>query len=301
MARTQRDIDSSGSKSSRRTGHPPQLPFGAFSAVYVYNTFKYCELQHHGTRNRYRLRNNLGVVATPFLLYQLVDPGYMTKQEHQMSHGAHSHVTPRFATQIEAERSRENSSIQGECGVLGRRCPKLAALMLIAVLVPAGSSAQTRWRSATLQAGLAHGSTNFDGLGLSVAGEVGVFRDLRVVAQWTNWQALAGCSVQDDSSECNAHASLWELGLRQGLGVAPRVAPYVGAGFGLYRRRLGDQSPTYSPYISIGAGFDIRVGGLTIIRLSVVHQELFDDRIEQHYRSGVRFTGILLGIGLAVW
>ena len=183
-----------------------------------------------------------------------------------------------------------------------KRYVPLAALTIIAMLVPVGSSAQARWRSATLQAGLASGSHDFGGLGLSVAGEVGVFRHLRLVAQWTNWQALAGCSVQDAPSECNAHGSLWELGLRQGLGVSPRVAPYVGAGFGLYRRRACcDDDPTYSPYLSIGAGFDIRPRTSFTIRFSVVHQELFDDQVEDIYTAGIRFTGILLGIGLSVW
>jgi hypothetical protein len=135
-----------------------------------------------------------------------------------------------------------------------------------------------------------------------VAGEVGVFHHLRVVAQWTNWQALAGCSVQDAPSECNAHANLWELGLRQGIGVAPQVAPYIGAGFGLYRRRTSfDDDPTYSPYLSIEAGIDTRVRAPLTIRLSAVHQELFDDQVEEIYSAGIRFTGVLVGIGLAVW
>jgi hypothetical protein len=103
----------------------------------------------------------------------------------------------------------------------------LAVLALIAVLMPVSSSAQTRWRSATLQAGLAGGSDGFAGLGLSLAGEVGVFHRLRVVAQWTNRQVLAGYSVEDAPSECNAQANVWELGLRQGVGVSPRVAPYA--------------------------------------------------------------------------
>ena len=85
--------------------------------------------------------------------------------------------------------------------------------------------------------------------------------------------------------------------------MSPRVAPYVGAGFGLYRRRPNccDDDLTHSPYLSIGAGIDIRPRSPFTIRFSVVHQELFDDQVEEIYRSGVRFTGVLLGIGLSVW
>ena len=136
-----------------------------------------------------------------------------------------------------------------------------------------------------------------------MAGEVGVFRHLRIVAQWTDWQGLAGCGVDDAPSECNAQADLWELGLRQGLGVSPGVAPYVGAGVGVYRRRATsfDDDRTHSPYLSIGAGIELRVRTPATIRLSFVHQELFDDRVEESYGAGVRFTGVLFGIGLSVW
>ncbi len=199
---------------------------------------------------------------------------------------------------------QDHEDRHARCGVRSRnRCAPLAILVLVAMLVPVGSSAQTRWRSGTLQAGFAAGTDGFLGFGLSLAGEVGVFHHLRVGAQWTNWQALAGCGVSDAPSECNAQANLWELGLRQGIGVSPRVAPYVGAGFGLYRRRANccDDDVTYSPYLSIGAGFDIRPKTSFTIRWSVVHQELFDHRVEEVYSGGVRFTGMLLGVGLSVW
>ena len=42
-------------------------------------------------------RNNFGVVALPFLLYHLVDMGYMTKEEAQMGYGAQQDATARFA------------------------------------------------------------------------------------------------------------------------------------------------------------------------------------------------------------
>jgi HNH endonuclease len=42
-------------------------------------------------------RNNFGVVAMPFLLYHLVDLGYMTKEEDQMGYGAQNDATSRFA------------------------------------------------------------------------------------------------------------------------------------------------------------------------------------------------------------
>ncbi|MGI0016714.1 MAG: HNH endonuclease signature motif containing protein, partial [Nitrososphaera sp.] len=43
------------------------------------------------------VRNNFGVVALPFLLYHLVDLGYMTKEEAQMGYGPQQDATARFA------------------------------------------------------------------------------------------------------------------------------------------------------------------------------------------------------------
>ncbi len=42
-------------------------------------------------------RNNFGVIAMPFLLYHLVDMGYMTKEETQMEYGQQQDATARFA------------------------------------------------------------------------------------------------------------------------------------------------------------------------------------------------------------
>ena len=42
-------------------------------------------------------RNNFGVVAMPFLLYHLVDLGFMTKEENQMGYGNQDDATARFA------------------------------------------------------------------------------------------------------------------------------------------------------------------------------------------------------------
>jgi hypothetical protein len=42
-------------------------------------------------------RNNFGVIAMPFLLYHLVDLGYMKKEEEQMGYGQQNDATARFA------------------------------------------------------------------------------------------------------------------------------------------------------------------------------------------------------------
>lgn len=42
-------------------------------------------------------QNNFGVIAMPFLLYHLVDMGYMTKEENQMGYGQQQDATARFA------------------------------------------------------------------------------------------------------------------------------------------------------------------------------------------------------------
>lgn len=42
-------------------------------------------------------RNNFGVIAMPFLLYHVVDLGYMSKEEEQMGYGEQDDATSRFA------------------------------------------------------------------------------------------------------------------------------------------------------------------------------------------------------------
>jgi hypothetical protein len=42
-------------------------------------------------------RNNFGVIAMPFLLYHLVDLGYISKEENQMGYGDQHDATARFA------------------------------------------------------------------------------------------------------------------------------------------------------------------------------------------------------------
>jgi hypothetical protein len=42
-------------------------------------------------------RNGFGVIAMPFLLYHLVELGYMTKEENQMGYGKQDDATARFA------------------------------------------------------------------------------------------------------------------------------------------------------------------------------------------------------------
>ncbi len=43
------------------------------------------------------LRNNFGVVAMPFLLYHVVELGYLTKEEDQIGYGEQHDATARFA------------------------------------------------------------------------------------------------------------------------------------------------------------------------------------------------------------
>ncbi|OHD10703.1 MAG: hypothetical protein A2Z96_05865 [Spirochaetes bacterium GWB1_48_6] len=42
-------------------------------------------------------RNDFGVVAMPFLLFHLLDYGYMSKEENQMGYGEQNDATARFA------------------------------------------------------------------------------------------------------------------------------------------------------------------------------------------------------------
>jgi len=175
-------------------------------------------------------------------------------------------------------------------------------LLAAFLLLPATSAAQERWRAISLQAGVGFGSSDFGGGGASVAAELGVRDQLRVFAQWTDWQALASCTVADGLSECNTDADVVELGLRQGLGVGRRVAPFVGGGIGLYHRRDSSESEaTNSVVLSVGMGLDIAVSAPLTVRFSLVHHEVRNDTLAERYGTGVRFTGFLVGLGLAVW
>ena len=51
-------------------------------------------------------RNNFGIIALPFLLYHLVDMGYMTKQEEQMKYSdgnKYTEATARFEITLEGK------------------------------------------------------------------------------------------------------------------------------------------------------------------------------------------------------
>lgn len=184
----------------------------------------------------------------------------------------------------------------------GRPSSLIVSLLLLVLVWPGGSTAQVRWRALNLQAGVAFGPNEFAGAGLSLAGELGVRDPLRVFAQWTDWRVLGSCAVLDAASECNVDAHLWELGLRYGLDIGEKVAPFAGAGLGMYRRRSGPNSdPTTSAIVSVAAGLDIRATGPLAIRLSFVHQEVLDGELGDRYGTGVRFTGLLAGLGIAVW
>ena len=52
-------------------------------------------------------RNKFGVIAMPFLLYHLVDLGYMTKEENQMGYGEQKDATARFAITEKGEKILE--------------------------------------------------------------------------------------------------------------------------------------------------------------------------------------------------
>jgi hypothetical protein len=52
-------------------------------------------------------RNKFGVIDMPFLLYHLVDLGYMTKEENQMGYGEQADATARFAITEKGEKILE--------------------------------------------------------------------------------------------------------------------------------------------------------------------------------------------------
>jgi hypothetical protein len=146
------------------------------------------------------------------------------------------------------------------------------------------------------------------GLGSSITAEAGIYQQLRIGLRWTDTNAFVSCGVDDAQSECNADAALYEIGVRTGLGVGHNIAPFIGAGTGIYRRTwqhsgtaLGKQGRGSSVFISASGGFDIALAKPLVLRVSVAHQEIFDKELQEVYRHRVGLTGYSVGFGLATW
>lgn len=182
---------------------------------------------------------------------------------------------------------------------MGRPVLAAAALVVLALLSPLALHAQPPTRALTIQPGIGFGTSDFGGLGLAIAGEIAVGSRLRLYGQWTDWEVFAGCGVADAPSECNTEAHLFEVGGRLGLAEGGRLAPYIGAGAGLYHRGFPEGVPTSNSALgSVTAGIDIRVGDPLTVRISIVHHEVFDDSLTELYDERVRVTGLLIGLGI---
>lgn len=183
------------------------------------------------------------------------------------------------------------------------RWPIIVPLLAVFLSLPMGSAAQTRWRAVSVQAGFALGSAEFAGAGPSVAVELGIWEELRVFAQWNSWGGIGCGPVLHGPNPCSIESvASWELGFRQGLGVSPDWAPFIGVGLGLYRQRApSSDDSAQSLSLSVAAGVDFPVRRPVTIRWSLAYQEILDRSLAGGSGSGVRYVSILLGLSLATW
>ena len=155
-----------------------------------------------------------------------------------------------------------------------------------------GLAGQGQWKSAHLQIGGAIGSGDFAGGAALFTAELAVAGSSRLYVQVLDWDGL-GCASAEDGGPNPCHDGLrtWEAGIRQGLGVSERVAPFVGVGLGAFDH--GSPERTRSPAVIVSAGLDV-----SVVRLSWVHQEVFDQRLDRLYGKGLRFSGFFIGFAI---
>ena len=195
----------------------------------------------------------------------------------------------------------------------------VASLTLVTGAAGVGPStdlgAQQRWVGGHAQLVASVGSEGM--LGYSISGEFAVVGPVRAAVSRVAWDGVRGCAVDDALTNCPGAPVLWELGARLGLGVSERVAPFLGAGLGLYRRTwsttldpssiswLTTPNRSSSASLAVSAGLDIKIASPLVVRFMAVHQEVLDDEVQEYYRffAGRRltFTGLSAGLGIAVW
>ena len=184
------------------------------------------------------------------------------------------------------------------------------ATVAIQCTAPELAYSQGRWKSAHAQFVVNPG--RFGGLGYAIGAEMGLFGSFRASLQRIDWQGIRHCVVYDAATECNNAPVMWEVGGRLSLGSGEKVAPFIGAGVGLYRRTwfttrgpsiryLDTPKRSSSPSLSLIAGMDFVVLQPLLVRVSIVHQEVFSSDLEWIYGERVRFSGLLMGLGLAFW
>ena len=184
------------------------------------------------------------------------------------------------------------------------RAHALALLLSLAAFrsAPAALAAQLSPTTLSIQAGAALGNPDFRGVGLAAGLELGLLDDVSAVGQWTGWTQWNCSTLLDAPSNCRIKGARFaELGLRYRFASDGGVRPFAGAGVGLHSHRA-EQSldDDRGLAISLTAGVDTRVRGPVSVRLSLTHHETVDRDLRDTYGSAVRFTGIQVGLALAL-
>lgn len=182
--------------------------------------------------------------------------------------------------------------------------PRWLASTLLVVTVAFGGTARADAQAPRLllHVGPGAGSGELAGVGVAVGIEQRIATALRVSAQWTNWQALLSCSVEDAPSECDVRAHMWVAGLEYAPGGGEGFTPLLGVGAGIYRRRSPSPGVTSnSPMASATVGMDVGVGATTSLRLAFVYQQVLDDDLAAVYDGDVRVVGVLMGVAVSLW
>jgi hypothetical protein len=179
-----------------------------------------------------------------------------------------------------------------------------ATLIATQIMVAPELSAQTRYLGGHAEIGLFPEA----GIGHTLTAEAEIRSQVRLGLRWTNPQAFASFYRLHWPSEVDP--SFYEIGVRTGLGVADNVAPFIGAGTGLYRRtwhssRTGGylEAPERgsSWFVAVMGGFDFVVARPLVFRISAVHHEVLDGDLEALYGRRLRLTGYSAGLGIATW
>ena len=167
----------------------------------------------------------------------------------------------------------------------------LVAILLFLVM-PEQTPAQTQWRGAFVQGGITGGARG-GALVSGVAAELGITERVRASARYFD-QSRTLCA---EDGNCPPEASGVEMGLGYTLGGTSRLVPFAQLLLGFAKERdyyLGGSNTSFSA--SAAVGVDLRIAPPLTFRLAVHHQEI--PGASPRWTSSARNTGFFVGMGL---